>query len=111
MSPPSTRKRKANSFEESHTRLKKQRNKTGNAENKPSTSDSSAIVPDEIPFILECPARNITKANKKHAEKDDSFGPEQEDGGYPRLRVTYTIRPGKAWADLKKFSNFSSKLK
>ena len=111
MSPPSTKKRKANSFHESHAPSKKQRNQSSSAKSQPLTSDSSTIVSDEVPFTLECPALNTTKARKKQAAKDDLFVPEQEDGGFPNLRVNYTISPGKAWTDLKKFSNFSSKLR
>jgi BAH domain len=43
--------------------------------------------------------------------KGDVFGPEEEDGGFPSLKINYTIQPGKAWAELKTFRNFSSKLR
>jgi hypothetical protein len=109
MSQPSTKKRKANLLEGSHTPSKKQRNQSSSANNEALNSGPSTLVSDEVPFTLECPARKTTTA-KKQVVKDDVFGPEQEDGGFPNLLVNYTIRPGQKWADLRKFSNFSSKL-
>lgn len=115
MSPPSTKKRKLDPSEDSHIPSKKLRNGSTSANHEPTSSHPPAATSDEIPFTLECPARRAAKAKKKkkkkkQALKDDIFGPEQEDGGFPKIKTNYAIRPGGAWTDLKRFSNFSSKF-
>jgi hypothetical protein len=109
MSPPSTKKRKPNPFEESRTPSKKQRKQPKAAKDESFSPNPSTIVPDEIPFTLECPVRSVAKKAKKQSTKDDVFGPKEEDGGFPTLKIKYAIRPGKAWTDLKTYRNFSSK--
>ena len=111
MSPPSTKKRKLDPTEDSHTPSKKLRNGSTSAYHEPIPSHPLPPVSDDIPFTLECPARKVAKTKKKQAVKDDIFGPEKEDGGFPEIQINYAIRPGGAWTDLKRFSNFSSKLR
>ena len=103
MSHPSTKKRKQNPLEESDTPSKKQRKQQKAAKDEPPSSD-------EIPFILNCPVRYVAKKGKKQTVKDDVFGPKQEDGGFANLKISYAIRPGKAWADLRTYRNFSGEL-
>jgi hypothetical protein len=110
MSQSSTKKRKPNPFDEAPTSSKKQRKQpTPARDESPSSADRSTLVADEVPFTLECPPRTVAKKGKKKARNDDIFGPEQEDGGFPKLKITYVIRPGKPWTDLKTYRNFSSK--
>lgn len=58
----------------------------------------------EVPFKLICPAGYGKK--KKTNGKGDIYGPNTEDGGFPQLETTYTIRPGAKWAELKPYRNF-----
>ena len=111
MSQPSNRKRKSNPFRDSHTPSKKQRKQPDAAKDESFTSDPSTLVAEEIPFTLECPVRNLSKRSKKQTVRDDVFGPQTEDGGFPNLKINYTIRPGKAWTDMKTYRNFSSTFK
>jgi hypothetical protein len=109
MSQSSTKKRKPNPFEEASTPSKKQHKQPTPARNEsPSSADRSTFVSDEVPFTLECPPRTVAKKGKKKGLKDDFFGPVQEDGGFPKLKISYVIRPGKPWTDLKTYRNFSS---
>jgi hypothetical protein len=109
MSQSSTRKRKPNPFGESHSPAKKKRNQPTAAKDEPLPSNASALVSDEVPFVLECPVRKTAKKGRKQEMRGDVFGPEEEDGGFSTLKINYTIRPGKIWTDLKTYRNFSSK--
>lgn len=111
MSQASSKKRKPNAFEGNHTPSKKQRKQLTPAKNKLLSPDPSTLVSDEVPFKVECPARKVPNKGKKQAGKDDVFGPALEDGGFPNLTISYAIRPGKAWAELKIFRNFSSEFR
>jgi hypothetical protein len=108
MAQSSTKKRKPNPFEDHSPPAKKQCGSPLEGKEASSYSDSSTLIPDDIPFKLECPVRKPTK-NKKQRGKDDAYGPQEEDGGYTNLKISYTIRPGKTWTDLKTYKNFSSK--
>lgn len=110
MSQPSTKKRKPNPFEASKTPPKKQREPAKAAKDDSFSPYPSTPVPDEIPFTLECPVRNVPKKRKNETVKDDVFGPKHEDGGFTNLKINYAIRPGKAWTEMKTYRNFSSKL-
>jgi hypothetical protein len=109
MSQPSTKKRKTNPLQDSNAPSKKQRKQSKAAMDESPASDSSTLPPDEMPFTLECPVRPVTKKAKKTTVQDDVFGPKQEDGGFANPKINYTIRPGKLWADMKIYRNFSSK--
>jgi hypothetical protein len=110
MSQPSTKKRKPNPLQDSHAPSKKQLKQSKAGQDESFASDSSTLPPDDMPFTLECPVRQVAKKGKKKPVQDDVFGPKQEDGGFANLKIDYTIRPGKAWADMKIYRNFSSKL-
>jgi hypothetical protein len=109
MSQPSTKKRKPNPLQDSHPASKKQRKQSKAAKDESFSSDSSTLPPDEIPFTLECPVSKVVKKGNKKTVPDDVFGPKQEDGGFANLKINYTIRPGKAWAEMRTYRNFSSK--
>lgn len=108
MSQLPAKKRKPKSSEELHrqTPSKKQRKESVEAQDESHASDPATLVADEDIFTLECPARKARKNGKKNAGLDDVFGPMQEDGGFPELKIDYSIRPGKDWTDLKTFRFF-----
>ncbi len=111
MSQPSNKKRKSNPTDDSQIPSKKQRKQPDAAKDESFTSDPSTLVADEIPFTLESPVRNLSRKSKKRTVRDDVFGPQTEDGGFPNIKINYTIRPGKAWTDMKTYRNFSSTFK
>lgn len=111
MSEPLAKKRKSNPVVKTQRPRKIQRYQAPAARDESNSTDRLNVVPEEVPFTLECPARKVTKKGKDMEGKDDVFGPEQENGGFTKLKINYAIRPGKTWKDLKTFRNFSSRLR
>lgn len=109
-SEPSTRKRKQNTLDESDTPSKKQCNQPAAPDDTSPRAAPASSLSDAVPFSLECPVRKVVKKGKQQAIKGDVFGPKEEDGGFPNLKISYAIRPGNSWTDLRTYRNFSSKL-
>lgn len=98
----------------SPTRLSVERGNRQEYEDSNDSDDDDDNDDGGVPFSIECPARAAPK-NKKEKKRnrinntaDDAFGPENEDGGYQNLKISYRIRPGEKWRELKPFRNFSS---
>jgi hypothetical protein len=75
-------------------------------------SEETKKIPDKVddaadtPFRVECPAHPNKRKSKT---ADDVFGPEHEDAGFENLDITYAVRPGSAWSNLKPYRNFIGK--
>lgn len=106
-SEPSTRKRKQNTLDESDTPSKKQCNQPAAPDDTSPRAAPASSLSDAVPFSLECPVRKVVKKGKQQAIKGDVFGPKEEDGGFPNLKISYAIRPGNSWTDLRTYRNFS----
>ena len=110
MAAPSPKKRKASALDDD-TKPIKNGHRSSTDSHKIRKEQSEDIFDDvsetkEIPFIIECPARSNKRKSKG---KDDVFGPQIEDGGFKPLAVSYAIRPGSAWSNMKTYRNFIGK--
>lgn len=104
---PSSKKRKAAELESDAepTKLANGFASSSADEKTPETPPPIGLDATEVPYKLQCPAAHLKKKGKA-GPKQDIYGPQAEDGGYPQLETTYTVRPGTKWADLKPYRNF-----
>ncbi|KKY14608.1 putative bah domain-containing protein [Phaeomoniella chlamydospora] len=75
-----------------------------NAEGRQETPPLIGLDASVVPFKVTCPALQPKKKSK--SGKQDIYGPEESDGGFPKLKISYTIKPGTKWAELKPYRNF-----
>src|SRR5436305_2136178 len=104
-----TKKRKASALEDG-TPVKNGHKSpnSGHGTKNEETKNMADKVDDaaDTPFTVECPAHPNRRKSKT---VDDVFGPEHEDAGFENLDITYAVRPGSAWNNLKPYRNFIGK--
>ena len=61
-----------------------------------------------VPFVVRCPAKPRSRSKVKGKPRSDRniLGAEIEDGGFQNLAISFSIRPGNKWKNMKSFRNF-----